>query len=112
MEDRRKSQRILTNQKCWCEGKDITLYIRITNLSEGGAFIRSSILLNKGDKVKISLELPTGEEVVVVAEVKWVAEDRKTPQFKEPGMGLQFLSFEKGKEAFINFIRDSIKNQN
>jgi hypothetical protein len=103
--DRRKHRRIPFDRPCWCEGDDVTLYVRIANASEGGSFLRTAISLEVGRKARLAWYSPEiQDEVVAEVEVVWRSLDRPT----EPGprgMGLRFLSFEKNGERFLDVLR-------
>ncbi|AGC45512.1 hypothetical protein MYSTI_04214 [Myxococcus stipitatus DSM 14675] len=88
MSDNRKSARVPTLLRCWCEADNVTLYARIANLSEGGLFLRTSTPLARGAKAVLRLTPGDHPEVQAEATVVWLrdAEDKSYP----PGMGLQF----------------------
>lgn len=81
----RKSNRVPSRLRCWCEGDNITVYARIGNLSEGGLFLRTSTPLERGAKamLRFGLQVP----VEAWAKVVW---SRVEGQGGPPGMGLQF----------------------
>nr|WP_164021953.1 TIGR02266 family protein [Pyxidicoccus trucidator] len=92
MSDNRKSARVPTLLRCWCEGDNVTLYARITNLSEGGLFLRTSTPLARGARAVLRLTPAEDPDVQAAATVVWLREeeDRAYP----PGMGLQFESLD------------------
>src|SRR6185369_3065374 len=48
--ENRKTERVPSRLRCWCEGENVTVYARIGNLSEGGLFLRTSTPLERGSK--------------------------------------------------------------
>ncbi len=92
MRENRKSTRIPTQLRCWCEGDNVTLYARITNLSEGGLFFRTSTPLAQGAQAVVRLTRGGDVEMRAKATVVWLREeeDRAFP----PGMGLRFESLD------------------
>ncbi|MCP3099380.1 TIGR02266 family protein [Myxococcus sp. K15C18031901] len=88
MSDNRKSTRVPTQLRCWCEGDNVTLYARITNLSEGGLFLRTSTPLSPGARALVRLGPAEDPEVQASATVVWLREDED--RANPPGMGLRF----------------------
>jgi hypothetical protein len=93
--ERRTHRRIPTDQRCWCETSDITLFGRITNASAKGAFLRTAASLQQGDLARLVWNRPTGEQMVIEAQVVWVSDGVSGA---EPGLGLRLLHFETGKD--------------
>ncbi len=90
------------SRPCWCETEEVTLYVKILNVSEGGVFIRTATPLEVGRRAKVVFHCPGGnEEVVAVGEVIRSVGDRPGP----PGMGLRFVSFEKNGDRFLDLLR-------
>ncbi len=84
MEENRKTLRVHSRLRCWCEGENVTVYARIGNLSEGGLFLRTSTPLPQGSTARIRFGEPGIE---AMATVMWArASDGGGP----PGMGLRF----------------------
>ena len=95
-EENRKSERVMSRLRCWCEGENITVYARIGNLSEGGIFLRTSTPLERGTRATLRFGT-VGVEAP--ARVVW---SRMEGQGGPPGMGLEFEGLEDG-------VRDAIK---
>ena len=57
--ENRKSARVPTRLRCWCEGENVTVYARIGNLSEGGLFLRLTATWNPDG---VSLDQLSGVE--------------------------------------------------
>ena len=95
-DENRKTQRVASRLRCWCEGENITVYARIGNLSEGGIFVRTSTPLERGTRA--TLRFGT-DGVEAPARVVW---SRMEGQGGPPGMG---LVFEELKEGVLDSIR-------
>lgn len=80
-----------------------TLTFTSEDLSSGGVFLRSDLLLEQGEPLALQFELPPVGEVKVQARVAWV---RRFPQAGEaPGMGVEFLALgEEQKQALLRFL--------
>lgn len=65
------------------------------NLSRGGAFVHSWEPLEPGRKVIVAIDLSTGREIQVVAQVAWTRRELRqadSSELQAPGYGLEFLS--------------------
>ena len=66
--DNRKTERVPSRLRCWCEGENVTVYARIGNLSEGGLFLRTSTPLERGSRTVVRF----GESnIEATAQVVW-----------------------------------------
>lgn len=73
-------------------GSFITDYTR--NISKGGVFIRTSLPLDVGERVRIRLTLPEGDAPFALdGIVKWTA-TLKDRDKHPPGMGIEFVDFD------------------
>lgn len=68
-----------------------TLLFRAADLSLGGAFLRSSLLLEEGETLALEFRLPGSHRLLrATARVAWV---RRFPEATQSaGMGMEFLS--------------------
>jgi uncharacterized protein (TIGR02266 family) len=68
-----------------------TLLFRAADLSLGGAFLRSALLLEEGETLALEFRLPGSHRLLrATARVAWV---RRFPTGQQPaGMGMEFLS--------------------
>jgi len=98
--DRRKHRRIPFDRPCWCEGDDLTLYVRFANASHGGAFLRTAITLDVGQRARLAWYSPELKDEVV-AEVEVVWKSSAAPR----GMGLRFVAFHKNGDRFLDALR-------
>ena len=86
--ERRKFKRVIHPTRCWCEGKESTLYVNIRDLSVGGLFIRTSTPFHPGEHVTVRWSFRKEEEEhTALIQVVWKREVEPLP-----GMGLKFLS--------------------
>jgi uncharacterized protein (TIGR02266 family) len=74
------------------------------NISEGGIFIATHDPLPMGEVVQLSFKLPSGHEVNVHGEVRWIR-DAHVMGDATPGMGLKFNDLsEEDRVAIENFL--------
>lgn len=86
-DERRQSKRVGLRARCWCEGKNATLYIQIHDASLGGLFLKTHTLFNPGEHVTVRWTFPESkEEHHAEMAVVW-----KRGVSDLPGMGLKFL---------------------
>jgi hypothetical protein len=76
------------------------------DVSMTGMFIKTPNIVTPNSKVIIELILPDGTRVVIEARVMWA---KKVPQnlfhlVKKSGMGVHFLRFHAGEDAFDDFF--------
>ena len=62
------------------------------DISEGGLFVATYKLLPVGARLQVSFGLPSGEEIVAEAEVRWVRDPIAGEMSLSPGMGVRFTS--------------------
>jgi len=73
------------------------------DLSVGGAFLRSDLLFEVGEEVRIDFTLPTGHRVHARGRVVRVSRERDGGQV--PGMGIEFIALaDPDREAVRAFI--------
>ncbi|MEM9192068.1 MAG: PilZ domain-containing protein [Myxococcota bacterium] len=96
--ERRTSPRAPVRQRVYCETDAYTLYVQTVNMSEGGMFLRASTP-PPGSRYRISFTDEEGGEVVAEAEPVWIRGG------VEPGVGVRFLSFERGEDHYREFVR-------
>jgi hypothetical protein len=63
-----------------------------SNLSRGGAFVRTGELLEPGKRVLLEISLPNGSQVEAIGRVAWTkrALERRGPEL-DAGVGIEFL---------------------
>ena len=62
------------------------------DISEGGLFVATYSLLPVGARLTVSFGLPSGEEILAEAEVRWVRDPMLGDMSLSPGMGVRFTS--------------------
>ena len=76
-----------------------TLTFTSADVSSGGAFLKSDLLLEQGEPLALDFEVPGGGAVQAQARVAWV---RRFPEAgQQPGMGVQFLTLGDEERAAI-----------
>lgn len=76
------------------------------DISMTGMFIKTPNIIPPNSKILIEFDLPDGARVVVDARVMWA---KKVPAnlfhlVKKSGMGVRFMHFYSGEEAFDDFF--------
>lgn len=76
------------------------------DISMTGMFIKTPNVIPPNSKMKIEMTLPDGVKVEIEARVMWA---KKVPAnlfhlVKKSGMGVRFLSFTAGEDAFDDFF--------
>lgn len=91
-------------------GSFITDYSR--NISRGGVFIRTSLPLKVGERVRIRLTLPDGDVPFALdGEVKWISTLRDREQHP-PGMGVEFVNFSDETRAKLEALVTACQEAN
>lgn len=87
------------------------LYFFSKNLSAGGVFLESDILLEKGTRIYLEFVLPHDPKLIIVkSEVVWIKEDTGQGPHTSAGMGIKFLNLdEENRKAIVDFIKMNLK---
>ena len=88
--------------RAWCEGTATTLYVPVTNVGDGGLFVRTVSPLAPGEQVRLVLRPDDHEEVVATGQVAW---NRPRGEEGVAGMGVRLLAFEIGEDAYRRMIQ-------
>ena len=76
-----------------------TLTFLSHDVSTGGVFLKSDLLLEQGESLSLSFEVPGAGQVLTQARVAWV---RRFPEAGQlPGMGVQFESLSPEESAAL-----------
>jgi uncharacterized protein (TIGR02266 family) len=76
-----------------------TLTFTSTDVSSGGVFLKSDLLLEQGEALALNFEVPGAGEIQAQARVAWV---RRFPEAGQlAGMGVQFLTLRDEERAAI-----------
>jgi uncharacterized protein (TIGR02266 family) len=80
------------------------LLFESADLSPGGTFLKSDLLLEQGEALSVEFTVLEGRVIRAQARVAWV---RRFPQAQEvAGMGVEFVSMpEADREALVTFLR-------
>jgi PilZ domain len=98
MPERRRTKRVPTRLKVWCEGEDFTLLAETINVSKTGLFVRTSSPPPSGGELKVTIE---ELDTVAQVEVRWARSSRDQTR---GGMGLHILTFERGAGAYEHYV--------
>jgi uncharacterized protein (TIGR02266 family) len=76
-----------------------TLTFLSHDVSTGGVFLKSDLLLEQGETLRLTFDVPGAGELDVAAKVAWV---RRFPEAGQvPGMGVQFESLSPEESAAL-----------
>jgi uncharacterized protein (TIGR02266 family) len=78
------------------------------DISSGGLFAATHLLLEVGEKMTVKLTLPGRKEPIEAeAEVRWVRDTRAIKTDAPEGMGLKFVNLDpEAKQAIEQFLHD------
>jgi len=76
-----------------------------SDISEGGVFVASHVLLPLGTELALTFALPDGHEVTTAGVVRWVRDPNDQHGPDAPGMGIQFRAL---KATDLGIIREFI----
>jgi uncharacterized protein (TIGR02266 family) len=81
-----------------------TLVFLSHDVSSGGAFLKSDLLLEQGEVLDLAFDVPGAGELEVQAKVAWV---RRFPEAGQvPGMGVQFQSLsDEDSAALLRWLK-------
>ena len=107
MQDRRRFKRSDVHSRCWCEGNNITLYVKVNNVGEGGLFVRTHAPFHSGEHARIRWRMPNSSaEVEAETIVRWTRE-HTTLDGSPPGMGVEFTGM---NNQTLHAIRDYVEH--
>jgi len=101
MHELRRSPRVEFERRVWCEHQALTLYLPVSNVSQGGMFLQTSATFRVGDTVRVSIgpEETAGERVVADVEIVWSGKTGRSP-----GFGCRVLRFSEGESAYMRLV--------
>ncbi|MEE2961569.1 MAG: PilZ domain-containing protein [Myxococcota bacterium] len=71
------------------------------NISEGGAFLRSEILLEVGTSLALEIENPELRNTPIRAKVAWTTRGKPGSSSPDPGMGIEFVDLPEASRVAI-----------
>jgi Tfp pilus assembly protein PilZ len=101
MRELRRHPRLDFEGRVWCEHQALTLYLSVSNVSEGGMFLQTSAGFRVGDTVRVSMESDAdrGARVVADVEVVWAGRTGRLP-----GFGCRLVRFNEGEDAYTRLL--------
>lgn len=93
-DDRRRQHRITKKFKVSYQSAQSFVNSYLFNLSVGGLFIKTDVILEQGEKIHLKVFLPDKEDALeVMGEVMWCHGEEREISGKvfPPGMGVKFL---------------------
>jgi uncharacterized protein (TIGR02266 family) len=111
MKDKRQAPRIDTNLKFISCSSGLSTDSRITNMSDTGAFIETSLPLPDGTELDLHLQLPDDDEIMSIdARVVWIKSNSCSAS---AGMGIQFTNIlPKHQKKLAAFIEQNYQPSN
>lgn len=106
----RRYPRVKLCSRCWLESGNVTLYVPLRNLSEGGAFLNTGVPLKPGARAALRFRLSErhGTELRVDAIVVWARDIAQASGDVQPGMGLKFVSM---RDADVDVVRGFVERK-
>jgi uncharacterized protein (TIGR02266 family) len=78
----------------------------VTNISEGGMFIRTNVPPPLGSKIMVEVTLPAGDVHEVPAEVVWRVGPEQKSDALQPGIGVRFADSTRFHSALESLLND------
>jgi len=97
---RRRHDRFRVHQHVWCSDGTSTLYVRASDASLGGLFLRAPGV-EVGRVFRLSFAPDGGEEIVAQVRAVWSGPTARG----RLGVGLAILGFTSGAESYEGFVR-------
>jgi type IV pilus assembly protein PilZ len=89
-----------------CVATDTFLYASITNISEMGIFVRTTLPLELNTKMRLTFAPPGAESFQLEGRVAWVNSVRENGDNPNPGMGIRFTQLQpEERERLVEVIR-------
>lgn len=105
--DQRRAQRVKARLKVHFKTPRAFIQEYTANISKGGIFIESDLLLDREDPVEVIVCLPyTNREIRLNGRVAWVlTKDQATSVKRKPGLGLEIVNLpNEDRELFELYI--------
>lgn len=100
MHELRRHPRVEFERKAWCEHDSLTLYLHVANVSLGGMFLQTSAPFQRGETIRVSLDLEEERaQVTADVEIVWVGRLGRSP-----GVGCRVLKFSQGEHAYARLL--------
>jgi hypothetical protein len=101
VQELRRHPRVDFAQRAWCEHRDWTLYLTISNVSQDGLFIQTSTPFARGELLRICLSsVARGAPLIELeAEVLW-----SSSRGRVVGVGCQIRQFAQGREQYCALV--------
>lgn len=93
-EEHRRDVRVAFHRRAWCEHRDWTLYLTVSNLSRGGMFIQTSAGFAPGELLRVCVA-ENEPRILVEVEVVWSRSRGRTL-----GIGCRVAGFVQGAEHY------------
>ncbi len=100
MPDTRRHPRVEFDRRAWCEHPSLTLYLPVSNVSQGGMFLQTTTPFELGDQLRVSFDgaEPT-DKIVAQVEIVWAHKAGKSS-----GVGCRVLGFLRGGSEYGKLV--------
>jgi Tfp pilus assembly protein PilZ len=100
MHELRRHPRMDFDRRAWCEHQTLTLYLAVSNVSQGGMFLQTSAPFRAGETIRVSMDIE-GEQVPVVADVEivWTGKTGRSS-----GVGCRVVRFNEGEQGYLRLV--------
>ncbi len=89
--ERRKSRRIKGDSVVQFRGKNFQIYSNITNICENGLFVNTYYILDKGELIDLTFDLPRAKKTIdVKGRVVRKTEENENEDTNLVGLGIMF----------------------
>jgi uncharacterized protein (TIGR02266 family) len=82
------------------------------NISEGGVFVATNVMLPIGSVVGLHVELPKGTRILALGEVRWCRPSTGNDDVP-PGLGIQFVGLDQPSmsaiRCFVTTVREPMR---
>ncbi|HEX5658108.1 MAG TPA: PilZ domain-containing protein [Polyangiales bacterium] len=96
LQEHRRHLRVDYQRRAWCEHRDWTQYLAITNLSHGGLFVQTPTPFLPGEQLRVAFS--DDGRIVLEAEVVWATRGRQV------GVGCRIVAFVEGEARYAAMI--------
>ena len=99
--DLRRAYRVKVNAAVTMESDSNVFTGFSVDLSDAGVFVATAEILAPGERVQIAVNLPSGQRIEALGEVRWVREYNDATPLVFPGMGIQFVNLNSQHKAAL-----------
>lgn len=103
--ERRRTQRTVARCDCWLECDEVTIYGFTADIGLTGFFLQTAIPVTPGSKFDIQLCVDHSPRPILAHGL--VVRSILARSGARYGVGIEFLSIERGREDLLSFLNDT-----